>query len=130
GRYDEAKSAYREAGRLKRNYWRNALALSTLLHETGELRDAYRIDGANFSAYRQGYFRTSADLSVAGRAAVLVGEFHDANAAFRTASQVDPRNTENLYWWGELFREKYNTADALATLQEAVAVNPNADWLL
>lgn len=129
GRYDEAEATYREAARLQRNYWRNAIELSALLRETGRTREAVQIDAAIFSAYKQGYFRTAEQFAVAGRAAAFLEEFHDANAAFRTASQIEPRNTDVLYWWGELFREKYNTADAQQTLEEAVRINGQAHWL-
>lgn len=130
GRYADADAAHREAARLKRNYWRNAVELAALLIETGQAREAFQINAAIFSAFKQGYFRTSEQLAVAGRAAAFVREFHDANAAFRTANEVDPRNTENLYWWAELFREKYNDADARQTYEDALRVNSHASWLL
>ncbi|HMB93560.1 MAG TPA: tetratricopeptide repeat protein [Rhodothermales bacterium] len=124
GRYDDAEEALRQAGEREPEYWRNALEFGDLLVLTGRGAIAPRFYGAIYQEYKAGTFRTAAELAVAGRAAALLEDFHDANAAFRTAYQLDPTNGQVLYWWGDLFREKYNDADAQRTFQEALAVNP------
>src|SRR5690606_16022878 len=51
--------------------------------------------------------------------------------AFRTAVQVDPADLEARYAWAELFRARYNDADALRTYEEVLAANPrHADALV
>lgn len=53
------------------------------------------------------------------------GDFHKANAIHQSIYQSDPQNVENLYYWGVLFSDKYNTAEAGQTFEEALAINPN-----
>ncbi len=130
GRNAEAEAEFRAAGRLQRNFWLNAIELSYLLENTGQLREARQINRSIFGAFKQGYFVSASEHMVAARAATMLGEFHDANGAHRIASEIDPRNTDNLYWWAELFRSKYNDADARATYSEAIKINESADWLL
>lgn len=125
GRYEEAEEAFRTAGRLKPDYWRNALELAFLLDETGRKSIARSIYNALYQRYKQGIFRTPESLGVAGQAAARIDEYHDANAAHRTAYQLDERNVQNLYWWAELFRAKYNDPEAQRTFEEALNINPN-----
>jgi len=40
--------------------------------------------------------------------------------------EIDPRNIQNLTWWGYLFLEKYNNADAQRTLEEALSINQHS----
>ena len=125
GQLAAADSSYRRAASAKRNYWRNALDFAEMLYTTGKRGEAQRIFGTIASAYKQGYFKTAETLSIAGRSASFVGEFRDANNAFNTAYQLDPTNTQNLVWWADLFRDKYNNADADRTYEDALAINPN-----
>ncbi|NNE35082.1 MAG: tetratricopeptide repeat protein, partial [Rhodothermales bacterium] len=125
GQIARADSTFRRAAALKRNYWRNALALGELFHESGKQRQANQIFATIRNAYKQGYFRTSQTLSVAARSAAFVEEFRDANNAYNKANQLDPNNTQNLIWWADLFREKYNDADAERTYQDALSINEN-----
>ena len=123
GRYDEAGTAFGKAVREETYRWPNAIELADLLEQTGRRSDARDIYGAIYEAYRQGRFRTAEDLTLGARAAARLGRFHDANDAFRTAYQTDPRHLDALYYWAELFREKYNEADARRTYEEALAVS-------
>lgn len=125
GRLDEAGAALERAVRHKNDFWRAGLELADLLYETGRRPEAQRIYEVIYQQYRRGTFTTAEDLSVAGRAAAAMEQFHDANEAFRTAHQLDATNVQNLYWWAELFREKYNDADAQQTFEDALTVNPH-----
>ncbi len=131
GQLQLADSTFRRAAALKRNYWRNALALGELMLNTGRSREANQIFGTIATANKRGFFKTSETLMVAGRSAAFVEEFRDANDAYSLANQVDPQNTQNLVWWADLFREKYNNADAERTYQDALKINPNlsAAWV-
>ena len=131
GRLDEAGAAFERAIRHKNDFWRAGLELADLLVTTGRRAQAQRVYDAIYQQFKRGTFTTAEDLGVAGRAAAAMEEFHDANDAFRTAHQIDPAHVQNLYWWAELFREKYNDADAQQTFEDALAVNPHrADVLV
>lgn len=125
GQYVEASGEYRTAGRLRRNFWENAMDYADLLLTTGELRGANEIASTIMSAYKQAYFKTPETLTVAGRAAVMAGEYRDANEAFRKAHSIDPQNVDNLIYWARIFSDKYNEADAVRTFEDALAVNKN-----
>ncbi len=56
-------------------------------------------------------------------AARAVGSFREANRLFRAAAQGDPDNPAIQTSWGELFLEKYNHPDALASFQAALALD-------
>jgi tetratricopeptide (TPR) repeat protein len=119
GRYEEAEATFIEAAQQKRNFWRNALELAELYDRTGQERRALSIYDPIYRQYKNGGFRVPDELGIAARAAARLEEFHDANAAFRTAYQIDPGDVQNLYWWAELFREKYNDEDARRTFADA-----------
>lgn len=57
------------------------------------------------------------------RAHWLSGNFREANALFRRAVQLDPRNHEAQVWWGDLFAEKYNEAEALKSYSAVLEFN-------
>ena len=124
GRYEEAGEAFRQARGQQPDFWRNMLAVGTLMEKTGQ-RGAGQVYQEIYRAYEQRQLRTADALSVAGRAAAKLGEYHEANNAFRTAHALDSAHVQTLYWWAELFREKYNEADARRTYEEALALNPH-----
>ena len=124
GRYEEAGEAFRQARGQQPDFWRNTLAVGALMEKTGQ-RSAGRVYREIYRAYEQQQLRTADALSVAGRAAAKLGEYHEANNAFRTAHEIDSAHVQTLYWWAELFREKYNEADARRTYEEALALNPH-----
>ena len=123
GRLDEARADYRTVLDTKLDFWRNLLALGELLDATGQVGQASEVFQYIYRPYKNNEFRTAEDLGIAGKAAAHLGEYRDANSAFRTAHDIEAGNIRNLYWWGELFREKYNDADAQRTFDEALMVN-------
>ena len=125
GRLEEASADYRAVLELKIDLWRNLLALGELLDATGQGNQAVEVYQYIFRPYKNNEFRAAEELGIAGKAAAHLGEYRDANSAFRTAHQIDAQNIRNLYWWGDLFRQKYNDADAQRTFDEALAVNQN-----
>ena len=56
-------------------------------------------------------------------AARAVGSFREANRLFRAAAQSAPDNPAIQTSWGQLFLEKYNHPDALASFQAALALD-------
>ena len=125
GSFTEAEAAYRASAQEKQDLWRNLLLVAELFTNTGRESQADELYNFIYRTYKNNEFRTAEELGVAGKAAARMGEFRDANAAFRTAYQIEAKHIRNLYWWGELFREKYNDADAQRTFDEAIAANPN-----
>ncbi len=125
GRYREAEAAFTRAGQANTDFHRNALDYADLLMTTGRRAQAMRLYDAIYRRYRAGEFRTAKDLAAGARAAAAAEDFHEANAAFRTAHQLDPTNVDVLFDWAELFRAKYNEADAQRTYEEALALAPN-----
>lgn len=95
-----------------------ALELGRLYQLTGRRDDASRllrplVDAAASS-------RLLPDIYLGARAAHALGLFRDANKYFRLASSIVPRDAGVNTAWGDLFLEKYNTADAVASYQAAL----------
>lgn len=124
GRYNDAGSAFDDALQADEILWPCAADFADLLERMGRTRDARRVFSAVFDRYERGDFRTASDLAAGGRAAAALEEYRDANSAFSTAHEVDPEDVSALYEWAELFRDKFNDAEARRTYEEALAVNP------
>lgn len=124
GRYAEAEAAFTQALERQPDAWPAMLELADLLRATGRAGPAERLYLTIYRAYQSGRFRTAGTLRIGGRAAAALEQFRAANDAFRMAVQVDPRDAGTLYDWAELFRLKYNDADARRTYEDALAVNP------
>jgi tetratricopeptide (TPR) repeat protein len=67
---------------------------------------------------------TAADFLRRGLAARALGEFEDANVAFREANKAAPDDAVINNAWGELLLEKYNVQDALKSFQIAAKADP------
>ncbi len=124
GQLAEAEEAYRASAEIRQDLWRNLFLVAELFTNTGRQSQADELYNFIYRSYKNNEFRTAEELGIAAKAAARMGEFRDANAAFRTAHQLESGHIRNLYWWGELFREKYNDADAQRTFEEAIAANP------
>jgi tetratricopeptide (TPR) repeat protein len=68
--------------------------------------------------------QTAADFLRRGLAARALGEFQDANVAFREANKIKPDDAAINNAWGELLLEKYNLQDALKSFQIAAKADP------
>ncbi len=68
--------------------------------------------------------RTAADLARAARALQALGQYQEANAAFRDAAGLAPTNAAIQTAWGDLFLEKYNKAEAVKSYQAALEIDP------
>ena len=124
GQYEEAEKKYIASVELDRELWPNILALGELLEKTGRRSQAKEVYNYVYRPFKNNAFRTAENLGIAARAAAGLGEFRDANSAFNMAYQLEPGQIRNLYWWSDLFRIKYNDADAQRTLDEALQRNP------
>lgn len=120
GRYEEAASAYAAGVNQQADLWTCRADLADLLANAGQAPNAARLLYPIYDSYKRGQLRTVEALTAAGRAAAALEQFRDANEAFRTAHQIASTDVANLYRWAELFRVKYNAADARRTYEEAL----------
>jgi cellulose synthase operon protein C len=67
------------------------------------------------------------ELARAARALRALGAFQDANAAYRDAISVAPNDPAINAAWGDLFREKFQNAEALKSYQ--LALQADATWV-
>jgi tetratricopeptide (TPR) repeat protein len=67
--------------------------------------------------------RDAGELARAGRALQALGQFQEANAAFRDAAGLAPANAAIQTAWGDLFLEKYNKAEAVKSYQAALEID-------
>ncbi len=124
GRYDEAESTLTAALRQSDELYVCGTVLAELWAKTGRAREARSLYLAIYERYQRGLFRSAPNLIAGGRAAAALEQFRDANNAYRTAHDVDPQDVDVLYAWAELFRMKFNDADARRTYEDALALNP------
>ena len=123
GRYREAARSLNGAAVRVQDRWEAMIDLADVLARTGQDLEARNLYASLYRRYQEGRFRTAPDLTVAGRAAVGVSAFRDANEAFQMAHQVDLEYVPTLYAWAELFRNKFNDAEARRTYEDALSVN-------
>jgi tetratricopeptide (TPR) repeat protein len=68
--------------------------------------------------------RSGAELARGARALQALGQFQEANAAFRAAAALAPANASIQSAWGDLFLEKFQKAEAVKSYQAALEVDP------
>lgn len=124
GRYDAAEAALTTALQQSGDMYECGTVLAELWATIGRARESRSLYLAIYERLQQGLFRTAPNLIAGGRAAAALEQFRDANDAFRTAHDVDPEDPEVLYAWAELFRMKFNDADARRTYEDALSLNP------
>ncbi|MFC1490334.1 tetratricopeptide repeat protein [Candidatus Latescibacterota bacterium] len=129
GEYALAEEAYIHSWTMKNDFYQNLFSIGELFKKTGRKRDARSCYTMIVQDYRQNRPRTAKSLSLAAVSYARLDDFHEANSVFNLAYNLDPRNTQNLFWWADLFREKFNKADAQRTFEEAIAINPKSEKL-
>ena len=98
-----------------------ALELGLLLIDLGRRGEARpHLDAVVARAQRS---RRAVDLYRGGVAARALGEFRLANALLRGAAAAAPSHPGIQTTWGELFLEKYNQSDALASFSAALEID-------
>ena len=65
-----------------------------------------------------------ADLARAARALRALGRPHEANAAYRDAQSMAPRDPALNTAWGDLFLEKFQKGEAVKSYQDALKQDP------
>lgn len=128
GNIKEAEQAFIKSQTIDEKLFVILLEIAEFLEKSGRGNQAFGYYRAIASEYRRNRFTEASSIGIAARAYAKLQDFHEANQIFRLAYQVDPKNSRNLNWWAELFAEKYNSADAKRTYEEALSYNPhNAD---
>ncbi len=125
GDYREAERYYKQTRVLLNEYWENQIDLARLYEKSGRRIQAYGIYSWIYNEYQNNKFTTSKLLSFAGIAAAKVGEFQQASGIFNTANKLDNQDPDVLYHWAELFRQKFNNAEADRAYEEAIEINPH-----
>ena len=130
GRLDEAAAAWQKAiaGRAADALTAEA-NLAVLRFERGQREEAEQGFERLIAAYNAAAELFSEDLVAVAIACRYLGAddpqlFKDALKAFDEAIAADPRNLDARVRLAELFLEKYNGADAAATLREALELQP------
>lgn len=124
--YDQARSYFEQAFALDSTYLEARLNLGELEAEWGNNERArsllqYFVDLYKITPY------PDARLSfLTARACVFLNRFQDANDLFADASRQRNPDWRVFVHWGNIFLEKYNFSDALATFNDALRLNPNA----
>ncbi|CAB1062592.1 hypothetical protein D1BOALGB6SA_7372 [Olavius sp. associated proteobacterium Delta 1] len=111
GRSDEAISILEPAVNAAASP-RSLIQYGKLLQLRGRRDEARALFQRAVSLYDTGQVIESEDLAMVGVANWALERFHDANRLFREALRTDPENIEAEVLWGDLFREKYNNAEA------------------
>jgi len=75
------------------------------------------------SYYDRGLVFDAEDVAWVAKACRALERFHDANNLFREAVRLDPEKLETHVLWGDLFREKYNVAEARRSYEHVLKKN-------
>ena len=103
---------------------RSLVQYGQLLQLRGRRDEAAAIFQRALSFHDTGRFIESEDLAMLAVASRALERFHDANRFFRQALRADPENLEAEVLWGDLFRQKYNTAEARKSYAAVIERNP------
>ncbi len=123
GRYDQAEARL-VAVVDERPVGEAALELGLLYVSLGRLAEGRRLFDPLLRAATSS--RAFSDIFRAARGAHALGQFRDANRYFRLAASIVPSDAGVNTAWGDLFLEKYNTKDAVASYQAALLAD--GEW--
>ena len=124
GRSDEAMAILKPAVNAADASPRSLVQYGKLLQLRGRRDEAAAVFQRAVSLYDAGQVIESQELAMIGMASWALERFHDANRLFREALRADPENIEAEVLWGNLFREKYNDAEARKSYAAVLKRNP------
>lgn len=122
GNYDEAEILL-DAAAARAPGGEAALELGLLQFYLGRRSDARRTLQLMLMAELRS--ASARDYARAARAARALGRFDEANTYFREAIAIAPDDAVIDTYWGELFLEKHNRADAARSFQSALKNRPD-----
>jgi len=102
---------------------RTLVQYGDLLHFVGQRAEAVELFQRAHARYQSGQVFDSADVAMVALANWRMDQFHQANTLFSEAVRIDRNNLEAQVLWGDLFREKFNDADAEQSYNDALEIN-------
>jgi cellulose synthase operon protein C len=102
---------------------RSQVQYGKLLQKLGRRAEAVPYFERAVAAYNAGQISSAEDIAMTGVACWGLESWQDANTLFREAVQADPACFEAQVLWGDLFREKYNDAEAAKSYADVLGVN-------
>ncbi len=124
GRSDDAIDILEPVAKAAEASPRSLVSYGKLLQLRGRSDEAAAVFQRAISLYDTGSVIESEDLAMIGVANWALERFHDANRLFRKALRTDPDNIEAEVLWGNLFRAKYNNAEARKSYSAVLKRNP------
>jgi len=112
GRRDGAMGILEPIASAPRPMLRGMVKYGQLLEMRGRREEAAAVFQRAIARYRDGLVFDAQDLAMVAAASRELEDFHFANRLFREALREDPSDLEAEVMWGDLFREKYNMAEA------------------
>ena len=103
---------------------RSLVMYGEYLQYRGKLDEGAIYLNAARSDFNARFSASSEETALAARAEWKLGNFQEANNLFREANRLDRFNAEAQVWWGDLFADKYNEAEALQSYQLVLEYNP------
>ena len=101
---------------------------AAVLDESGKHDEAVALYRKLYDNFANGIIRATSDYLPIIRTMWALGgsaNFHDANDLLKILTKADPRNAEAFVAWGDLFAEKYNEPEAIASYRDALKIDPN-----
>ena len=123
GRIDEAMGVLEPVLSATRPSLRGMVKYGQLLETRGRREEAAAVFQRAIARYRDGLVFDAQDLAMVAVAGQAFEDFHFANRLFREALREDPSDLEAEVLWGDLFREKYNAAEARKSYSEVLQRN-------
>lgn len=124
--YAKARHAFQQALAKDSTYLEARLNLGEMEAEWGNRRQARRLLQYFVDLYRITPYPDARLSYTTARACIYLNRFQDANDLFLDASRQMSDDWRVFVRWGNLFLDKYNFADALATFKDALKLNPKA----
>jgi len=91
------------------------------LHGRRSEAESYFLQAISY--YDRGLVFDAEDVAWVAKACRALERFHDANNLLREAVRLDPEKLEIHVLWGDLFREKYNVAEARRSYAQVLKQN-------
>ena len=98
---------------------------AVVLDQIGRRDESSRIYTDLIEGFQDGIIRGPAEMIYVARALWAQESFQDANDVFKLITRANPRDGEAFLAWGDLLQEKFNAPEALASYEDALAIDPN-----
>jgi tetratricopeptide (TPR) repeat protein len=123
GRSNEALQVFEPLIRGQIAGVRSLVQFAEILRLRGRRSEAEPYFLQAISYYDRGLVFDAEDVAWVAEACRALERFHDANNLFREAVRLDPEKLETHVLWGDLFREKYNVAEARRSYEHVLKQN-------